>query len=196
MVTFNEFLKLADRIKNKELRRKVLSLIKNPKLDHRGFKAAPADFREVPASTNFHHIYVGGLLDHTYAVTAMSIAVAEVIEKAYNAEIDYDSLIAAAMVHDIGKLWKMKKESGLWSDTEIKLDHTMLGTAELYARGFPESVIHIVSSHFGPEGPTPPATIEAIIFHNVDNFDANIGTVDQNVLLQQILNQINQEKQD
>ena len=48
----------------------------------------------------------------------------------------------------------------------------MLGTSELYARGFPEPVIHIVASHFGDQGPTPPQTIEAVIFHYADNLDA------------------------
>jgi 7,8-dihydroneopterin 2',3'-cyclic phosphate phosphodiesterase len=45
----------------------------------------------------------------------------------------------------------------------------MLGVAELYRREFPEQVIHIVASHFGESGPTPPRTIEALILHYVDN---------------------------
>ncbi len=56
------------------------------------------------------------------------------------------------------------------------LDHTMAGTSELYARGFPEKVLHIVASHFGENGPTPPQTMEALIFHTIDNMDATIGT--------------------
>jgi hypothetical protein len=45
----------------------------------------------------------------------------------------------------------------------------MLGVAELYRRGFPEGVIHIIASHFGQGGPTPPRNFEALIFHYLDS---------------------------
>jgi 7,8-dihydroneopterin 2',3'-cyclic phosphate phosphodiesterase len=48
----------------------------------------------------------------------------------------------------------------------------MLGTSELHARHFPEKVVHIVASHFGENGPTPPQTVEAYIVHAIDNMDA------------------------
>ncbi|MEE9405803.1 MAG: HD domain-containing protein, partial [Candidatus Aenigmarchaeota archaeon] len=76
-------------------------------------------------------------------------------------------------------LYTMKKGKAGWENTESLLDHTMLGTAELYARGFPEKVVHIVASHFGEEGPTPPQTIEALLFHKMDNLDARLGTPQQ-----------------
>jgi hypothetical protein len=41
--------------------------------------------------------------------------------------------------------------------------------AELYRRGFPEEVIHIIAAHFGPSGPTPPRTFEALIFYYLDS---------------------------
>jgi hypothetical protein len=44
----------------------------------------------------------------------------------------------------------------------------MLCVAELYHREFPEQVIHIVASHFGEGGPTPPRNFEALILHYVD----------------------------
>ena len=190
----DDLFKIAERIKDKKLRKQIISVLKNPgKLSNKNFsKCKPCDFEEAPASTNFHHIYKGGLLDHTYSITKMSIAVAEIFDEVYKTQVDYDSLIAAALIHDIGKLWKMKRENDVWEDTDIKLDHTMLWTSELYARGFPEKIIHIVASHFGENGPTPPMIIEAIILHTVDNFDAKVGTVDQSSLIEQILNQVNQ----
>lgn len=196
MTKMNDLYKLAERIKDVKLRKRVISTLKNPgKLSNKEFEKYEAcNLEEAPASTSFHHIYIGGLVDHTYSITKMSIAIAEILEEVYKTKIDYDSLIAAALLHDIGKLYRLKNINGVWDVTGIKLDHTMLGTSELYARGFPESVIHIVASHFGENGPTPPGTIEAIILHTVDDFDAKMGTVDQEGLLQQILTQMNQEK--
>ncbi len=194
MTTIKDLCKLGQKIKDTKLRRMVISTLKNPgKLSNKEFsKYNACSFEEAPASTNFHHIYVGGLIDHTYSVTKACISIADILEDVYKANIDYDSLIAAALLHDIGKLWKLKKENDVWEDTGIKLDHTFLWTCELYARGFPEHVIHIVASHFGDNGPTPPMTIEAMILHAVDDFDAKIGTPDQDSLLQQIITQLNQ----
>jgi hypothetical protein len=59
------------------------------------------------------------------------------------------------------------------------LDHTMLATAELYTRNFPEEVIHIVASHFGEAGPTPPRTFEALIFHHLDSLVSIIEYYDR-----------------
>ena len=194
MAKFSDIRKIAGRIGDKKLRKRVIETLQNPgKLSSSDFSAFNAcSFEEAPASINFHHIYVGGLLDHTYAITKMSLKVAGVLEEIYNTKIDYDSLIAASLLHDVGKLWCMKKEKGLWESAGLLLDHTMLWTSELYARNFPNSVIHIVASHFGENGPTPPGTIEAIIFHLVDNFDAKMGTVDQESLIQQLISQMNQ----
>jgi 7,8-dihydroneopterin 2',3'-cyclic phosphate phosphodiesterase len=191
MAKMSELYKMAERIKNVQLRRKVVAILRNPgKLSSKSFaRVSPCSFEEAPASTNFHHIYKGGLLDHVVAVARMAISVAETLESIYGAKIDFDSLIAGALLHDHGKLWKMAKENDAWGETNLMLDHTMLWVSELYARGFPESVIHIVAAHFGEDGPTPPMNIEATILHEVDNFDAKIGTVDQESLLQQILSQ-------
>ncbi len=179
-------LKLANSIKDKALRKKVVDLLKNPVMSHKDLasKYRPCDLKEAPASIQFHHIYKGGLVDHIYSVTLLSIAFAENLKKVYNVRVDMDALIAGALLHDIGKLWILKNGPDGWETTDHTLDHTMLGTAELYAREFPEKVVHIVASHFGSEGPTPPQTIEAVIFHHIDTLDALIGTNKQDILLQ------------
>ncbi len=178
-----KLLELAEKIKDKELREKVIKFLKEPKLSNPNFKYKNLSLRDAPASNQWHHSYVGGLVEHTYAVTLMCIEVAKVLEKVYKIKIDMDSLIAAALLHDIGKLWEYKKYGGSWTSTKITLDHTILGTSELYARGFPESVIHIVASHFGHQGPTPPQTTEALILHTIDNMDALLSGSGQPQLL-------------
>lgn len=185
MATLNDLLKLAEKIEDKELQKKVVETLKHPALFHKELakKYAAADLKEAPASIQFHHVYSTGLVEHTYSVTMLSISIAETLEKVYKLGIDTDSLTAAALVHDIGKLWGFKKLKGGWEATNLTLDHTMLGTSELYARQFPEKVLHIVASHFGAEGPTPPQTLEAVIFHYVDTLDAVIGTNRQENIL-------------
>jgi 7,8-dihydroneopterin 2',3'-cyclic phosphate phosphodiesterase len=80
-----------------------------------------------------------------------------------------DYLIAGALLHDIMKIFEWKVEGGEPKHTGILLDHSTLAVAELYHRGFPEGVIHIVASHFGEAGPTPPRNFEALILHHVDS---------------------------
>jgi 7,8-dihydroneopterin 2',3'-cyclic phosphate phosphodiesterase len=178
MATFAELLKLADRIKDAKLKKLVVQTLKSPgdaRNPHfRKYKAA--SMKDTPASIAWHHIDNGGLLEHTYSVTSLAIAIGESLQKTYKTNLDMDSLIAAALVHDIGKLYLTKKGKAGWENAECLLDHTMLGTSELYARGFPEKVVHIVASHFGEKGPTPPQTIEAIVFHTIDHMDAILGT--------------------
>ncbi len=189
MVELKDLMELARRIKDKDLRKKVIDIIKHPSLSNNNLIVSPLKFEESPASVSWHHVERGGLLKHTYAVTMMCISVAEQLEKVYGFEIDKDSLIAAALVHDTGKLWTMKKSKAGWEPSEILLDHTMLGTSELYARGFPEKVLHIVASHFGENGPTPPQTIEAYIFHVIDSLDAGLNSIPQDNVLNIILGQ-------
>ena len=179
--TFPDLLRLADNIKDQKLRKMVVDILKEPgesrSTEFRKYKAA--DFKLCPASLNFHHTTTGGLLEHTLALTRMCIGIADALEKTYKVKLDTDSFIAASLVHDIGKLWTMKKVKAGWQETGCMLDHTMLGTAELYQRGFPEKVVHIVASHFGENGPTPPQTIEALVLHVLDNLDAKLGTQQQ-----------------
>ncbi len=171
-MTLKKLLSLADNIQDTKLREMVLDVLKNPYLSNKNLKYPPADLEKIPASVNWHHVQEGGLVEHTIAVTKLCIKFADVYEEVYKKKLDRDSLIAAALVHDIGKLWSFKKKGKAWQPTSLTLDHTMLGTAELYARGFPEHVLHIVASHFGENGPTPPQTPEALLFHYIDTMDA------------------------
>ncbi|MCX6815153.1 MAG: HDIG domain-containing protein [Candidatus Aenigmarchaeota archaeon] len=178
MPTFKYLLELAGRIKDSRLRKMVIDTLRNPgALANKNMKLNQVPFEQAPASIDWHHTKTGGLLEHTYAVTKMCISVAEDLQKVYKSEIDMDALIAGALLHDIGKVWGVKKtKSRKWQSQGAVLDHTMLGTAELHARHFPEKVVHIVAAHFGDQGPTPPQTIEAYIVHMIDNMDAVLNS--------------------
>ncbi len=169
-----DLLDIAGKIKDSDLRKKTISILKNPYLSNKNFDGKHSEFGKAPASLNWHHVYERGLLEHTLSVTKMSLKIAEVLKSVYGVEINKDFLISGCLVHDIGKVFEYIKSKGEWDSTDLMLDHTMLGTAELYARGFPEDVIHMVASHFGEKGPTPPRTLEARILSTVDLFDAEL----------------------
>jgi 7,8-dihydroneopterin 2',3'-cyclic phosphate phosphodiesterase len=177
MPTFKDLLDFAGRIKDAKLRKMVIDTLRNPgQLSNRSLKLPQVPFEQAPASIDWHHAKTGGLVEHTYIVTKMCISIAEDLKKVYRTKIDMDSLIAGALLHDIGKVWGVRmSKSGKWLSTGSTIDHTILGTSELHARHFPEKVVHIVASHFGENGPTPPQTVEAYIVHTVDNMDAVIN---------------------
>jgi putative nucleotidyltransferase with HDIG domain len=186
MPAFKDILALAGKIKDAKLRKMTTETLKNPgQLSNRNMKLPQAPFGQAPASMEWHHAKTGGLVEHTYFVTKVCISVAEEISKVYKADIDMDALIAGCLLHDIGKVWGVRKsKSGKWQFSGSTIDHTMLGTAELHARHFPEKVVHIVAAHFGDQGPTPPQTIEAYLLHTIDNMDAilNSSVEEQNVV--------------
>ncbi|MCD6367606.1 MAG: HD domain-containing protein [Candidatus Aenigmarchaeota archaeon] len=163
-------IKLVEKIKDKELREKTIDLIKDPKLSS-GWDYKASEFDEIPAWIGDHHGYRGGLLEHTISVTEMCIMLAEHFKKMYGREINIDYLIAAAALHDIAKVFEIRKEGDKFAFNNFIIDHVRVGASELYARGFPEEVVHIVGSHGG--GDTP-RTLEAIILNVADSLDASV----------------------
>jgi len=170
-----KLIELAQNIKDVELRKKVVEFLKDPRLTHKDFKKYPRMKIEEAGSV----FTVGGpsgstsverdVLTHTISLVNLCLSTAETFEKTYGIKINRDHLIAAAILHDITKIFEWKKGEQGFEHTGILLDHTMLGVAEFYQRGFPEGVIHIIASHFGEGGPTPPRNFEALILHHLDN---------------------------
>lgn len=170
-----KLIELANNIKNEELRKKVVEFLEDPKLTNKDFKKYPRMKIEEAGSVFSMSTPAGAtsverdVLNHTIALTDLCMRTADSLEKNYSIPIDRDSLIAAALLHDITKVFEWKKGPNGLEHTGVLLDHTMLGVAELYHRGFPESVIHIIASHFGETGPTPPRNFEAVVLHYLDS---------------------------
>ncbi|MEM5772870.1 MAG: HD domain-containing protein [Candidatus Aenigmatarchaeota archaeon] len=168
-----ELLRLAEKIKDEELKKKVVEILKNPKLSHPEFKRYPKEEIE-NVKTPFTIAGQGtvertDLVRHIVSVTEICMEIAENLEKNYGIPINTDYLIAGALLHDIMKVFEWRVDGGEIKHSGIMLDHSMLAVAELYHRGFPEGVIHIIASHFGETGPTPPRNFEALILHHVDS---------------------------
>jgi len=173
-------LKLAEKIEDEELRKKVIDYLKDKKLKNPYFEK----YKREDLNKAGSYFSVGGssvgpverdVVHHTAVLTHLVIQAAKVIEAGYGIKLDMDSLIAASLCHDVMKSAEYNRdENGELEPTGISLDHTVLGTAELYARGFPEEVIHIVASHAGESGTTPPRSFEAILFHELDSLTSVI----------------------
>lgn len=56
-------------------------------------------FRRAPCTRAGHHSYIGGLLEHTVAVGTLALEVCQL-----HPRLDSDLLMAAALIHDIGKV--------------------------------------------------------------------------------------------
>lgn len=179
-----KMLGLAGGIKKPELRKKVIELIKNPKLSNPNFAYIGTPMKDAPASLGWHHVEQGGLAKHTYIVTKLCIDIGEFVMANYDIALNMDTLIAGALLHDIAKLFDVKKNGRGFDQTSLSIDHIIMGSAELYYRGFPEPVVHMIASHFGEQGTTTPQVPEAVILHHVDTLDAIIGTSKTHKLLQ------------
>jgi 3'-5' exoribonuclease len=112
------------------------------------------EFRRAPCTRAGHHAYVGGLLEHTVAVGTL---VGEVCQ--LHPRLDSDLLMAATLVHDVGRSREFTygAEFGITEEGRL-LGHLALG-AEIVgaaAGGLPPerraALLHCVLSHHGVEG--------------------------------------------
>lgn len=194
-VDFAEFLPVAPSARDDLWRRLDLAVasVREPHLaallrhffGDDGFRTA---FALAPAALRRHHVYVGGLLEHTAGVAALCEAAAGLYPMA-----DRDLLIAGAILHDLGKVRSYKVGRSFEGTDEGKLlGHLVLGVemvAERIAamraaageaeRGFPEELRlcleHLLISHHGVMewgSPVEPVSLEACLLHHADNMDA------------------------
>jgi 3'-5' exoribonuclease len=145
-------------------------------------------FFVVPASIGVHHVYIGGLLEHSLSVAKMGRQAAETVGA------DADIVSAGSLLHDIGKIEEITVKGGFkYSDEGRLLGHITLGVILLDElikgiRGFPvplgDVLKHIVISHHGMEewgSPRRPMCIEALIVHYLDNLDAKVVGVKEHM---------------
>ncbi|MDH7500642.1 MAG: HD domain-containing protein [candidate division NC10 bacterium] len=136
-----------------------------------------------PAAKGLHHVYLGGLLEHTTSV----VRICEGILAHYGG-IHRDLLLAGAILHDVGKVEELNFERGIadYTDEGRLLGHIVLGSLLVKERilripGFPRALerelLHILISHHGEHAwgsPKRPKTVEALIVHHVEDLDAKV----------------------
>jgi 3'-5' exoribonuclease len=140
-------------------------------------------FKKAPAAKNFHHNHLGGLLEHTLSVCQMVGSVARQYP-----ELDQDLLLAAAFLHDIGKIRELEFDRKIdYTDEGRLLGHLMLGAGMVgekiaTLKGFPQELAvrlkHLILSHHGEYefgSPKRPKFLEAFALHLIDDLDAKMN---------------------
>jgi len=175
-----EFMGLVDSIQSSSIRSLFSVLTERSGLAEK--------FYSYPASVGVHHVYLGGLLEH-------SVAVAQMAKEAVKfCGGNLDVVIAGSLFHDIGKIDEMEiKGAFRYSDKGRLLGHIALGVVIFEAlvkevKDFPPQISdilkHIIISHHGVEewgSPRKPMTIEALIVHYIDNLDAKVMGVKEHM---------------
>jgi 3'-5' exoribonuclease len=141
--------------------------------------------KRAPAAKLMHHAYLGGLLEHIVSLCGLCLAVA-----GHYPELDCDLLLAAALLHDLGKIDELSYERALGYSTRGRLlGHIAIGLAILRKKieaieGFPPQLAaaleHMVLSHHGEYeygSPVLPAFREAVVFHYLDDLDSKMGAM-------------------
>ena len=141
-------------------------------------------FKKSSAAKTVHHGFVGGLLQHTLAVTRLC----DYYCSQYPI-LKRDLLLSAAICHDIGKT----KELSLFPENDYTddgqfLGHIVIGSEMVGEKireipGFPKMIAnelkHCILAHHGELGfgsPKKPAIAEAMALNFADNTDAKLQT--------------------
>ncbi len=162
---------LAREIYDPEYRRLLDALLGDP--------ALRAAWRRAPCTRAGHHAYLGGLLEHTVAVTTLAQELAVL-----HPRLDSDLLLCAAIVHDLGKTREFTYGATIGLSEEGRLvGHIQLGLRLLEARGAGIvgeqrmlALAHCVLCHHGPD-PAPSrrfASAEALALYRVNALDGSV----------------------
>ncbi len=166
----------------------VIDTVKNPYLnlllkkiliDNEAISKA---FRTNSAAKSIHHSFVGGLLQHTLAVTRLC----KFYVKVYPA-LNHDLLITSALLHDVGKTRELSPfPQNDYTDAGQLLGHIVIGSEIIGAAAkeipdFPDKLLrelqHCILSHHGEfefGSPKRPALMEAMALNFADNTDAKL----------------------
>jgi 3'-5' exoribonuclease len=142
-------------------------------------------FKRAPAAKNFHHNYVGGLLEHTLSVCRLAVTT-----KGHYPNLDGDLLLSGAFLHDIGKIREFSYNSSIdYTDEGRLLGHLVLGVGMIEEKmsaikRFPEETAlrlkHLILSHHGEYefgSPKRPKFLEALALHTIDDLDAKMNGI-------------------
>ncbi|MGH2870640.1 MAG: HD domain-containing protein [Solirubrobacteraceae bacterium] len=137
-----------------------------------------ASWRRAPCTRGGHHAYLGGLLEHTVAVATLAHEACQL-----HPRLNSDLLLAAALVHDLGRTREFTygAEIGLTDEGRL-LGHVVIGERMLTERmrGLDEprrlALLHCVLSHHGPSSAPGGrfASPEALALFRLNALDATV----------------------
>jgi len=141
-----------------------------------------AAFAKAPAAKSMHHVYLGGLLEHTLSILGMADRAC-----GHYREMNRDLVLAGVFLHDVGKTAELSYARSFgYTDIGNLLGHISMEAQWIQKAadgipGFPEELrlqlIHIVLSHHGKlefGSPVLPKTPEALLVHYLDDLDGKL----------------------
>jgi len=143
-----------------------------------------AKFKVAPAAMHRHQNYIGGLLEHTLNVAQLCQRTHEL-----HPSLDYDLLMAGALLHDIGKIREFEVTTAIdISEEGMLLGHITIGaqmlTHRLRGLEVEERVrlklTHILLSHHGKQeygSPKVPQFPEGYAVYFADDTDAKVDYI-------------------
>jgi 3'-5' exoribonuclease len=112
-----------------------------------------ADFRRAPCTRSGHHSYLGGLLEHTVAVSTLAFETSTL-----HPRLNSDLLVCAAILHDVGKIREFELGADIaLTEAGALVGHLALGLELVNARaaGVPAAKLHALThcilGHHGPD---------------------------------------------
>jgi len=128
-----------------------------------------APLRSYPATPEGHHSYAGGLLEHTVGVATLCRETAQL-----HPRLRPDLLLAAALVHDVGRTQELGPPP-LYAPTQDGklLGHVHLGLRTLESLGAPAELLHAVACHHDARAAR---TAEAAVLYHANQLDAVAAT--------------------
>ncbi len=173
---FAELQAIASRVAQPPLRKLLESIL--------GDHDWVSKFKCAPAAKAVHHVYLGGLLEHTLSVAQL----AALIAPRYPA-VNQDLLLTGAILHDLGKISELTFERNFdYTDSGRLMGHIIL-TVEMVEKkiqsipDFPPNMAlllkHLILSHHGEYefgSPKLPMTLEALLLHHIDDLDAKMSS--------------------
>jgi 3'-5' exoribonuclease len=158
---------LAGEIAHAELRATVGGILTDSEIRRR--------LRSLPAAPDAHHVYAGGLLEHTVGVATICRELCQL-----HPRLRGDLLVAAALLHDVGRTVELEPGPGFRQTPEGRLlGHVHLGTRLIEERA-PEldpsvraEVLHAVASHHDARAAK---TAEAAVLYHANQLDAVAAT--------------------
>ena len=160
----------------------LYQLLKKLFMENEGFIKT---FQGHSAAKTVHHGFVGGLMEHTLSVTRLC----DYMANAYPV-LKRDLLIAAALLHDVGKTRELSAfPLNDYTDEGQLLGHIVIGAQMIHdlAREIPEfpltlenQLVHCILAHHGEMeygSPKKPALAEAVALNLADNTDARMETL-------------------
>ena len=178
---FHRLEEVVSSVKNSYLRRLLEQIFSDSEIVRK--------FKLAPAAKGLHHVYLGGLLEHTLSV----IDLCQMVCQHYQ-DLNRDLLIAGAVLHDLGKIDELSySRSFNYTDQGRLLGHILMECQTVEKEidkieGFPAELrlqlLHLLASHHGTYefgSPRRPKTLEALVLHYLDDMDAKVESMQQSI---------------